>query len=182
MGMTTAFKLGAEDAGRYWAIRQAMLEETPWAFASDPETDNARDHGSFAKRLGKPFSAILATEDGAGELTSVAGLIRRPRRKLWHRAEIWGVYVRPECRRRGLGGVVVRAAIEEGLSWAGVDSIALSVSERSDADRLYRRLGFEAWGREPDCLRDDGISYAEVHMILRRKGGLRSWKDEAGKV
>ena len=161
MGMTSAIKLGAEDAGRYWAIRQAMLEETPWAFGSDPESDNARDHGSFAKRLGKPFSAILATADGAGELTSVAGLIRRPRRKLWHRAEIWGVYVRPECRRRGLGAVVVRAAIEEGLSWAGVDSIALSVSERSDADRLYRRLGFEAWGGAHDSEAEGWFAFVE---------------------
>jgi len=127
--------------------------------------------------LAKPFHAILATEDEAGELTAAAGVVRRPRKKLWHRAEVWGVYVRPDCRRRGLGAVVVRAAVDEGLSWPGVDSIALSVSARSDADRLYRRLGFEAWGREPDCLRLDGVSYDEVHMILRTREDLKSWPE-----
>ncbi len=179
--MERVIKLRAGDADRYWRIRQRMLEETPWAFASDPESDNARDPSGFVARLAKPFHAILATEDGAGELTATAGIVRRPRKKLWHRAEVWGVYVRPDCRRRGLGAVVVKAAVEEGLGWPGVDSIALSVSARSEADRLYTRLGFEAWGREPDCLRLDGISYDEVHMILRARGDLRVWPDRGEK-
>ncbi len=175
MRMSSAFKLRAEDAGRYWEIRQAMLEETPWAFASDPESDNSRDPSAFVARLAKRFHSILATEDGAGALTSVAGVVRRPRKKLWHRAEIWGVYVRSDCRRRGLGAVVVRAAVDEALGWPGVDSVALSVSERSEARRLYERLGFEVWGREPDCLRLDGVGYDELHLLLRREGDVRPW-------
>lgn len=180
MCMASAFRLRAEDADRYWRIRQTMLEETPWAFASDPESDNARDPSAFIARLAKPFHAILATEDEAGELTSAAGVVRRPRKKLWHRAEIWGVYVRADCRRRGLGAVVVQAAIDEALSWEGVDSVALSVSVRSDAHRLYERLGFVVWGREPDCLRLDGVSYDELHMLLQRNRDLRSWSDAPG--
>ena len=175
--MERVFKLQARDADRYWRIRQRMLEETPWAFASDPESDNARDPSAFIARLAKPFHAILAIADESGELTATAGLVRRPRKKLWHRAEVWGVYVRPDCRRRGLGEAVVRAAVVEGLSWPGVDSIALSVSVRSEADRLYKRLGFEEWGREPDCLRHDGVSYGEVHMILRTREDLKSWPE-----
>lgn len=175
--MERAFKLQAGDADRYWRIRQRMLEETPWAFASDPESDNARDPSAFVARLAKPFHAILGMEDASGELTATAGVVRRPRKKIWHRAEVWGVYVRPDCRKRGLGAAVVRAAIEEGLSWPGVDSIGLSVNSRSEADRLYRRLGFEAWGREPDCLRFDGVSYGEVHMVLRTRSDLTVWAD-----
>lgn len=170
MRMPNAIRLTADDADRYWRIRQTMLTESPWAFGSDPESDNARDPAAFAARLAKPYHAIFATEDGAcGELTAAAGVARRPRRKLWHRAEIWGVFVRQEHRRRGLGEIVVRAAIDEALSWPGVDSVALCVSSGSEADRLYRRLGFEVWGREPDCLRLDGVSYDELHMVLRMR-------------
>ncbi len=176
--MQTALKLGAEDAQRYWRIRQEMLEETPWAFASDPESDNARNHSAFAERLAQAYCKILATQDASGELTATAGVIRRPRRKLWHRAEIWSVYVRPDCRRQGLGAVVVQAAIDEALAWPGVDSVALSVSSRSSALGLYKRLGFEPWGREPDCLRIAGVSYDEIHMILRTRSDLKCWSSE----
>ncbi|MCA9272082.1 MAG: GNAT family N-acetyltransferase [Phycisphaerales bacterium] len=177
--MPTAFKLRAEDADRYWLIRQTMLEDTPWAFASDPESDNAREPSAFVERISKPYFAILATEDETGALTAAAGVVRRPRKKLWHRAEIWGVYVRADCRKKGLGAVVVQAAIDEGLGWPGVDSVALSVSVRSEAIRLYQRLGFEVWGREPDCLRLDGVSYDEYHLILQRNAAIRAWPEDS---
>lgn len=159
------FRLGAEDAGRYWQIRQTMLTDTPWAFASDPESDNSRDPTRFVERISKQYNEILAIADETGDLVATAGVVRRPRRKLWHRAEIWGVYVHPDHRGRGLGAAVVRAAMAEALDWEGVESVALSVSERSDARRLYERLGFRQWGYEPDCLRLDGESYDEIHML-----------------
>ena len=51
-------------------------------------------------------------------------------------------------------------------TWPGVNSVGLSVSENSGAARrLYERLGFIAWGREPDCLHlPDGRAFAEIHM------------------
>lgn len=159
------FRLGQDDAERYWHIRQAMLTDTPWAFASDPESDNSRDPARFIERIGKKYNEILAIADGAEDLVATAGVVRRPRRKLWHRAEIWGVYVHPDLRGRGLGASVVRAAMNEALGWEGVESVALSVSERSEARRLYERLGFRQWGYEPDCLRIDGESYDEIHML-----------------
>lgn len=176
MRMEQPFKLVASDAERYWRIRQAMLTEAPWAFGSDPESDNARDPAAFAARLAKPWHAIFALADGSGELTATAGLARRPRKKLAHRAEIWGVFVREDCRRRGLCAAVVGAAVEEALGWPGVDSVALCVSSRSEAIRVYERLGFRVWGREPDCLRLDGVSYDELHMVLRTREDVPAWK------
>lgn len=160
-----AFALRAGDAGRYWALRQAMLREAPWAFASDVETDVAQDPARFARRLTREGHSILAIEDESGELVAAAGVVRRPKRKLAHRAEIWGVYVLPTFRGRGLGKRVVRAAMETGLSWEGVTSISLSMSERSAARGVYESLGFLAWGVEPDVLRWEGRSYDEIHMV-----------------
>lgn len=162
---TAPFKLGPEDADRYWEIRQLMLTDTPWAFASDPESDNARDPSRFISRISRPFNEILSIASETGVLIATAGVVQRPRQKLGHRAEIWGVYVHPDHRGRGLGAAVVRAAMDEALSWPGVESVALSVSERSEAKRLYERLGFRQWGHEPDCLRIGGESYDEIHMV-----------------
>lgn len=164
-GLAEAFELSAGDAGRYWVLREAMLRESPWAFASDVETDVAQDPARFARRLSREVHSILAIEGESGELVASAGVMRRPKRKLAHRAEIWGVYVLPAFRGRGLGKRVVRAALETGLSWDGVTSVSLSLSERSAARGVYESLGFRAWGVEPDVLRWEGRSYDEIHMV-----------------
>ena len=152
-------------------MRQLMLTDTPWAFASDPESDNARDPAGFVERLSQPYNEILAIAAEGGELVASAGIVRRPRKKIWHRADMWGVYVHPDHRKRGLGFAVVRAAVDEALSWPEVDSVALSLSERSDALGLYERVGFERWGYEPSCLRLGGESYDEIHMLYRATAG-----------
>ena len=62
----------------------------------------------------------------------------------------------------------MQLAIETARSWPGVAAICLSASERSvDAIRLYKKLGFEPWGVEPDAVRIGSESAAEVHMMLR---------------
>ena len=165
--MIAPFKLQPNDADRYWHLRQLMLTDAPWAFASDPESDNTRDPASFIARLEAPFAEILAIESDSGKLVASAGVYRRPRMKLQHRAEIWGVYVLPAHRKCGLGAAVMQAAMDEALSWPGIDSVALSVSERSNAIGLYERLSFKQWGHEPDCLRVDGESYDEIHMLYQ---------------
>jgi GNAT superfamily N-acetyltransferase len=169
--MNQPFKLQPDDAERYWHLRQLMLTDTPWAFASDPESDNARDPAAFISRLSTPYNEILAIGADTGELIASAGVIRRPRKKIWHRADIWGVYVHHEHRSHGLGFAVVKAAVDEALSWPEVDSVCLSVSEHSDARRLYERVGFEQWGYEPSCLRIDGKSYDEIHMLYQAETG-----------
>lgn len=168
--MSEPFLLQADDADRYWRLRQMMLTDTPWAFASDPESDNARDRSAFIERLSQQYNEIVAIADDGGELVASAGVMRRPRKKIWHRADMWGVYVHPEHRRRGLGFAVVRAAVDVALGWPEVDSVALSLSERSEAIGVYERVGFERWGLEPACLKLDGEVYDEIHMLYRVKG------------
>ena len=68
---------------------------------------------------------------------------------------------------RGLARAVTTAAIDTARSWRGVTVIGLSVSASApEAIALYESLGFERWGVEPDAVRIDGVSHAEVHMAL----------------
>ena len=98
----------------------------------------------------------------------MAGIIRETRKKLQHRSSIWGVYVCPIYRGRGFGRAVVEACVHHARTWAGVDSVALSVSGEGTAARaLYESLGFITWGTEPDSLRVDGSSVSQHHMLLK---------------
>lgn len=60
-------------------------------------------------------------------------------------ADLLRIGVRPDHQRRGLGGILLRAALEEA---AGAERMMLEVSDRNDAAvALYRGHGFEVVDR-----------------------------------
>lgn len=159
--------LTPEDASAYADLRLRMLRDEPWAFVGTEDNDGFLDVAVAAQRLGERENDIVAAEDPVtpGRLIASAGVRREPWAKLRHRALIWGVFVEASFRGRGLGSRVVTEALEVARSWAGVEAATLSVSERTPgAQRMYERLGFEAWGREPDAVRWSGGSASEIHM------------------
>ncbi len=159
------------DAPAYIAIRREMLVEAPWAFASSPEDDSALDPAEFVARVARPGQAIFgAFDEGAlpaatPRLLGTVGVYRLDRLKTAHRAGIRGVYVTPAARNRGLATALLTAALDLARSWPGVTTIGLSVSERSAAAvRVYERVGFRVWGREPRALIVGGHGFDEIHM------------------
>ena len=160
------FRLTPGDAERYARFRMRMLLDSPWAYASSPEEDLARDPAEIARRLLGDAYAIVALEEEE-ELIATAGVTRRTQAKSAHRAGIWGVFVDPARRGRGHGRAVMSAAIEVARRWEGVDYVDLGVSENSpEARALYESLGFRAWGREPESLDIEGRRYDEIFMSL----------------
>lgn len=164
-----------DDAKAYTQLRREMLIDSPWAFGSSVEDDSGLDAAAVAQRLKSPGYRIIGAfeqrggdgGDGEEQLVGAAGVLRHPKAKMAHTAEIWGMYVSPACRGRGVGERVLRKAIEIAQSWEGVRSIRLSASARSpEAIRLYERVGFKSWGTEPELLMVDGVAYDEVHMVL----------------
>jgi ribosomal protein S18 acetylase RimI-like enzyme len=166
-----------------------MLAESPWAFESSSGDDVALDPAHLQTILSEEQNAIVAIEievetdltakhggqNDAWQIVALAGIFRMKGPKFAHRARIWGVYVEPEHRCRGLGQEVMRSAIELAESWAGVDFIDLGVSANSpEARHLYDRLGFKEWGREPDATEHEGRRYDEIYMALRIERGASS--------
>ncbi|MFT3685801.1 MAG: GNAT family protein [Phycisphaerales bacterium] len=164
------------DAHAYTNIRREMLADSPWAFSRTPSDDPGCNPEGLAESLSKTSGfAIAAGVDAAGRLVGVAGVSRNDSPKLSHRAILWGVYVSPTYRGRGLSREVVSAAVDAAFSWPMDGSgepfsiVNLSVSEFATTARaLYQSLGFVAWGTQPDALRTGGRSYAETHMQITR--------------
>jgi ribosomal protein S18 acetylase RimI-like enzyme len=155
-----------------------MLTESPWAFAASPDDDFALDQARLEVLLAEEENAILAVEAtewlgiSAGaphdELLAAAGVVRMKQAKFTHRARLWGVFVEPAHRGKGLGKAVVGAAIELARCWSGVRYVDLGVSENAPAaQRLYETLGFKQWGREPEATQLEGRCYDELHMTLK---------------
>ncbi len=165
--------LTPDDAPRYVDLRRRMLVDAPWAFMGTPENDRALDTATVAKRLAEPFNDIFAIERDterdsaeANTLVAAVGLHRRDAPKFAHRAEVWGVFVEPAHRGRGLARALMTAAINRAQQW-GVDYVDLAVSENSlRAHALYLSLGFEPWGREPATTQIGDDRYDEIYMCL----------------
>jgi RimJ/RimL family protein N-acetyltransferase len=118
----------------------------------------------------RPIRSSAAREPApsGGRLAAAAGIFRQEKEKFVHRARLWGVFVEPAYRGRGIGRIVVAAAIDLARTWEGVDHLDLGVSENSPgAIRLYESLGFRQWGREPETLQHNGRRYDEIYMSLR---------------
>ena len=101
-------------------------------------------------------------------LVGTAGLIRDRHLKAAHKMHLWGMYVTPAARGKGVAAELLQAAIDHARATEGVEWIFLGVSEAAPAARrLYERAGFELWGTEPDALREGNQSVVEHRMALR---------------
>lgn len=159
--------LEPDDLPLWFVARRSMLADTPQAYTADVDHDAGLDEPMTRARLLDGSLGIAAAIE-AGRIVAAAGIGREQRYKLAHRAQLWGVWVDPAWRGRGLGYAAVSRAIEHARTWAGVESVRLSVVEsQASARRLYERLGFVAWGIEPDALRIAGRAYDDVHMYRR---------------
>lgn len=155
-------RLTPADAARYRQIRLKGLKKCPEAFGSTFETENIKPLGSFAERLGS--SAVFGAFRGP-ELLGIAGFAVRDGVKEAHKGLLWGMYVRPDARKSGVGRRLVEAIID--FARHHVELIQLSVvSNNEPARQLYARLGFVEYGLEKNSLKQDGRYYDEILMAL----------------
>ena len=171
----TIRQLNPSDAEAWAALRLGSLEAYPLAFSASAPDDSAAWMESIRTRLAfNDESAVFGAFSGL-LLVGMTGVVRSAGKKERHKAMIWGVYVSAGSRRSGVGERLLRAAIERARAWPGVEQLHLAVSDvAKDAKRLYERIGFREWGREPRALCWEGRSADEIHMILELKGPPRS--------
>jgi ribosomal protein S18 acetylase RimI-like enzyme len=157
------------DAGTYWALRLRALREDPKAFASAYEEAVTRPLGSVVQRFREeppsPDNFIMgAFEDN--HLIGTIGFWREQGSKNRHKGVIWGVYVAPEVRGRGIARALLQQVIAYAQTSPGLEQILLAVATTQVAARcLYRSLGFEVYGVQPRALKL-GEQYVDEELMM----------------
>ena len=149
------------DAPAYRDIRLDGLRQNPHAFVATFEHENTMPLSWFEERLTKAevFGAFVGAE-----LLGVAGYWRQDGAKESHKAILWGMYVRPKGRNSGLGKALIEAVVAHASK--SVEQLKLVVTGGNEtAHRLYKRLGFEEYGRETRALKYDGRYFDDILMV-----------------
>ena len=101
-----------------------------------------------------------------GVLVGIVGLKREVLKNLRHKALLWGMYVAPEFRGKGLGGRLLNYVLDEASRMHGVRQVNLWVNTTAPtAVVLYRTAGFEEIGTERAFLMVDGIAQDLTLMV-----------------
>jgi ribosomal protein S18 acetylase RimI-like enzyme len=156
------------DAAAFQVLRLQALSEDPVAFASSYEEERDTPLAIVAERLQPaPDRAIVGAFDGAA-LVGLAAWHREEMRKLQHKGFVWGVFVAPSHRGRGLARALIEAVVALARQAPGIRQLNLTAyAANRTAIALYESVGFVIYGREPAAICVDGMLHDDVHMSLR---------------
>ncbi len=159
--------LTADDAEEFRTLRLRALREEPEAFGSSWEEEQARPLEQTVARLQGDGMTAFGGFDDAGRLAGMVRLHRHDGVKSEHKADIISMYVAPESRGRGLGRMLLEAAITRARAMPGVEQLLLAVNVTNvPARNLYLAMGFEPFGREPRALKIGDRYFDEDYMAL----------------
>ena len=153
--------LRAADADAWRRLRLQALREEPAAFTASYEEAAAIDPAEFARRIpAEGEEAVLFGLFVHGALEGSAGFAIQAGLKLRHKGLLWGVYVRPAFRGRGLAKALVGRVIEHARTRVAVLQAGVRAGT-NPARSAYLALGFQPYGLERAALRIDGVDFDE---------------------
>lgn len=160
------------DATDFQAARLRALADHPTSFASSVSQESGHSLEFVAGRLDPTLeNATFGVFHNAPHptLVGIAGVARESWPKLHHRCEIWGVWVDPDFRGKGLARQLLQACIDHAWDLDGVRCVVLGVNVRNEtAIALYRSMGFIVIGTDPCFMVVDEEVQGEHQMILLR--------------
>ncbi|WP_322011302.1 GNAT family N-acetyltransferase [Paraburkholderia sp. J12] len=163
--MTTIRALAAADADRFKALRLLAIETSPTAVWPTREEEASRSIDEVAARIRTTSNQSVFGAFAGEALVGIAGVRREPFAQVRHKATIWGVFVDPSHRRKGIAQDLLAAAAGHADEQWGSAQLMLCVNaENAAAKGLYASLGFRTFGVEPRAICVDGRFYDEEHM------------------
>jgi ribosomal protein S18 acetylase RimI-like enzyme len=157
-------KLTEKDASQFQELRLRSLQIESLAFASSYAEEVATSIEQVAERLAATDRGVIGAFDGEA-LCGVIGIGRHGLKSLVHKAFIWGMFVEPSHRGRGVGRLLVDAGQSFIKSMPELKQATLDVLKSNEAAvGLYRACGFAVYGEEERALFLNGEYHDELLM------------------
>ena len=150
MGEVRIVTLDPERWAEFRELRLQALRGDPTAFGSSYEESVEEPEAFWRGRLEdaqRKVENITLFAEADGRLVGMMGMFRRFRIKTKHVATVFGVYVDPAARGRGIARQLMQALLDEIACLPEIVKLELTVNtENPVALRLYRHFGFEIVG------------------------------------
>ncbi|MDW3196548.1 MAG: GNAT family N-acetyltransferase [Cytophagales bacterium] len=141
-------------------LRLEALREEPLAFGSSYEEEKNISDAEWQTRI---KNALFALEND--KLIGMVVLIQQTNIKSRHVANVFGLYVQSSHREKGIGKLLMSAAIEKLTAIGTIRKIKLAVNAELTATiNLYEQFGFQRVGMLNQELRYNDRFYDELIM------------------
>lgn len=156
------------DAATFWRLRLIAVQSEPTGFAESAAEHEALGIAGTEARIeaGNGENFVMGAFD-AGQLIGTAGFYREQKEKRRQIGWIWGVFVHPDHRQKGIGRALISSTIEQTRQIPGLASIHITAAITQTAARnMYVNMGFRLVGTVPGALYVDGKYFDEEMMTL----------------
>ncbi len=156
-------RLRTVDSLIFKQMRLESLLNHPDAYQASWEEENRKSAAWFEERIKQ--NIIFGAFTPEDRLIGLC-CYKRPRElKSAHKGILWGMYVAPAYRGKGISLQLLNHTISHARS--RVHILLLSVtSSNLAAYRLYQKAGFCEYGQEPDAMKLGDIYYSERLMFF----------------
>lgn len=144
-------------------IRLEMLRDAPDAFWFTVDDEAGLTESDWRQRIEQVW--LVHARDASGVLGS-AGLGAHWEPERADAVTLFGMYVAPRGRGRGVGAALVRAVLDEARRRGHAEVILEVASNNAPAIALYERCGFVRTGMTHPHPRDETIHEVEMRAEL----------------
>jgi ribosomal protein S18 acetylase RimI-like enzyme len=158
-------ELKPDDAGVYRALMLRGYSEHPNAFTSTFEERATKPIDWWSRRLQDPTSITLGAFDTGDALIGTVRLEQFQRARERHKIHLAAMYVMKDYAGKSLGRRLVDEALISSRKMNGIEIVSLTVSsDNLPALRLYGKVGFQEYGREPRAVKSDSNYLDKLYM------------------
>ncbi len=163
-------KLTAENIDEYRELRLRGLIEDSDSFLRTYEEEVNITKTFYLHRFTNEWAAdenFILGGFSNNELIGFVGFRREYQEKVKHKSLLWGMYVVPELRKKGVGKILIEEILRRTNNMKGLEQINLAVITKNEpAKNLYKSYGFQVYGTEKNAVKSNGIYLDEDFMVL----------------
>lgn len=160
--------LTPEDADAFSAMRLLGLELHPEAFGTGADAwrrATPARRGAGLEPVDNPGDRFVLGAFDGDTLVGLIGFRREGKARVRHKGGLWGFFVHPDHRRRGVGDALLQGALEAARAGEGMRYVRVVVTlANKDAVRRFESSGFIRYGLEVGGLCLNGLELDQAFM------------------
>lgn len=163
-------ELTPQDAEQFRSLRRQAVALNEGGFATALDEWESKSLSEISGILEEEFTSPNDFILGAfvdDNLVGMIGFFRPDKPKLERRGHIWGTFLLPEYRGKGVAGKLLDELVNRARHMSGLEHIQLTtLNKYRNSVNLYLSRGFRIFATEKTAVRLGDKSYDELYMTL----------------